>query len=111
MVKTAFADAELTKKLGLTSANSINIGRLLPQMTYYTFAANHHFAQIGQKPTIIVPSGNFGNITAGLFVKKWASRFNALLLQRMPMMWCLHILPPVIIHHEHQCKQFLMRWM
>ena len=70
MVKTAFADAELTKKLGLTSANSINIGRLLPQMTYYTFAANHHFAQIGQKPTIIVPSGNFGNITAGLFVKK-----------------------------------------
>jgi threonine synthase len=70
MVKTAFADAELTKKLGLTSANSINIGRLLPQMTYYAFAAHRHFAQIGQKPTIIVPSGNFGNITAGLFVKK-----------------------------------------
>jgi threonine synthase len=70
MVKTAFADAELTKKLGLTSANSINIGRLLPQMTYYAFAAHRHFVQTGQKPTIIVPSGNFGNITAGLFVKK-----------------------------------------
>jgi len=70
LVKTAFADAELTKKLGLTSANSINIGRLLPQMTYYAFAAHRHFVQTGQKPTIIVPSGNFGNITAGLFVKK-----------------------------------------
>jgi threonine synthase len=70
MVKTAFADAELTKKLGLTSANSINIGRLLPQMIYYAFAAHRHFTQIGQKPTIIVPSGNLGNITAGLFVKK-----------------------------------------
>lgn len=70
MVKMAFADTELTKELGLTSANSINIGRLLPQMTYYAYASHQHFLQTGKQPTIVVPSGNFGNITAGLFVKK-----------------------------------------
>ena len=70
LVKMAFADSDLTNQLGLTSANSINIGRLLPQMTYYAYASHQHFLQSGNKPTIVVPSGNFGNITAGLFVKK-----------------------------------------
>lgn len=70
MVKMAFADTELTMQLGLTSANSINIGRLLPQMTYYAYASHQHFLSTGKKPTVVVPSGNFGNITAGLFVKK-----------------------------------------
>ncbi len=70
MVKMAFADTELTMQLGLTSANSINIGRLLPQMTYYAYASHQHFLSTGEKPTLVVPSGNFGNITAGLFVKK-----------------------------------------
>jgi threonine synthase len=70
LVKIAFADSELTKQLGLSSANSINIGRLLPQMSYYAYASHQHFLSTGEKPTIVVPSGNFGNITAGLFVKK-----------------------------------------
>jgi threonine synthase len=68
LVKTAFADAELNKELFLTSANSINIGRLVPQMFYYFYA----FAQLEQPESVVfsVPSGNYGNITAGLIAKK-----------------------------------------
>ncbi len=65
MVKAAFLDADLNKKLFLTSANSINVARWLPQQFYYYFA----FKQWKQKdnpPVICVPSGNFGNICAGL---------------------------------------------
>lgn len=69
MVKSAFADKELVNKLNLTTANSINIARLLPQMIYYIYAV----AQLGKKhiPVVFsVPSGNFGNLTAGLMAKK-----------------------------------------
>ena len=67
-VKQAFADEALKKKMTLSSANSINIARLIPQSFYY-FSA---YAQIQDKskPVIFsVPSGNFGNLTAGLFAK------------------------------------------
>lgn len=69
LVKTAFVDSELTSKLNLSSANSINIARLIPQSFYYMEA----FKQIPDKnlPVVFsVPSGNLGNITAGLFAKK-----------------------------------------
>jgi threonine synthase len=69
MVKEAFADEELKEKMQLSSANSINIARLLPQAVYY-FAA---YAQLHDKSTafsISVPSGNFGNLTAGVIAKK-----------------------------------------
>ncbi len=68
LVKTAFADADLNEKLFLTSANSINIGRLVPQMFYYFYA----FAQLEDNENVVVsvPSGNYGNITAGLIAKK-----------------------------------------
>lgn len=65
LVKEAFADSELKTKYGLTSANSINIARLLPQTFYYFFA----YQQLKDKsrPFIMsVPSGNLGNLTAGL---------------------------------------------
>jgi len=67
MVKEAFLDKELNDKLVLTSANSINLARLLPQSIYY----HHSYAQLrkrGVEGDIVfcVPSGNFGNITAGL---------------------------------------------
>jgi threonine synthase len=68
MVKAAFKDPAL-KDANLTSANSINIGRLLPQITYYVHAYRE-FIQSTIKPLICVPSGNFGNLTAGLFAKK-----------------------------------------
>ena len=69
LVKKAFADQELNSKMTLSSANSINIARLLPQSFYYFNA----FARVKDKnlPTVIsVPSGNFGNLTAGLIAKK-----------------------------------------
>lgn len=68
MVKQAFLDEDL-KQLTLISANSINIGRLLPQTIYYVYLC----AQLSQnrKPIIIsVPSGNFGNLTAGIIAKR-----------------------------------------
>jgi threonine synthase len=69
LVKDAFVDKELNTKLNLSSANSINIARLIPQSFYYANA----YRQVKDKsrPLVIsVPSGNLGNITAGLFAKK-----------------------------------------
>lgn len=66
LVKQAFADEELNKKLRLTSANSINISRLIPQ-TFYYFNAYAQLRRQGEKEVVfVVPSGNFGNIAAGL---------------------------------------------
>ena len=77
LVKTAFTDEELRKKLRLSSANSINIARLLPQSFYYMYAACvvRNRAAMDNKihdPKIImvVPSGNFGNLTSGLIAKE-----------------------------------------
>ena len=65
LVKQAFADDELRKHVWLTPANSINLGRLLPQVFYYFVLAS-----LGTDPIISVPSGNFGNLTAGLIAKR-----------------------------------------
>lgn len=64
IVKQAFMDADLNAKLTLTSANSINVARWLPQQLYYFFAYQQW--QHEQPPVICVPSGNFGNICAGV---------------------------------------------
>lgn len=64
MVKRAFTDADLNAALTLTSANSINVARWLPQQLYYFFAYQQW--QHDDAPVICVPSGNFGNICAGL---------------------------------------------
>ena len=71
LVKTAFLDEDLNRKLNLTSANSINVARFLPQAFYY-FYAYAQAAKAGKAENVVVcvPSGNFGNITAGLFGKK-----------------------------------------
>jgi threonine synthase len=71
LVKSAFMDEELNAKLKLTSANSINVARFLPQSFYY-FYAYAQLKKIGKGDNVVmcVPSGNFGNITAGLFGKK-----------------------------------------
>ena len=65
MVKQAFADDELNNKLFLTSANSINVARWLPQQFYYFFAWKQ-WQDKNNPPVISVPSGNFGNICAGM---------------------------------------------
>ncbi len=69
MAKEAFNDAELRRRHRLTSANSINVGRLLPQTFYYVYAA----ARLGwsEKPVrFVVPSGNLGNLSGGLLAHK-----------------------------------------
>ena len=70
LVKNAFMDKELNEKLYLTSANSINVARFLPQAFYY-FYAYAQMKKLGKANQLVVcvPSGNFGNITAGLFGK------------------------------------------
>ncbi len=65
LVKTAFADEELHRSMNLSSANSINIGRLLPQSFYYYYAQAQLCDPLA-RPVISVPSGNFGNLTSGL---------------------------------------------
>ncbi|MCH5291564.1 MAG: threonine synthase [Treponema sp.] len=77
LVKTAFTDTELRARFRLSSANSINISRLLPQSFYYLYAAlsvqqrSPHVSKL-ENPAIIavVPSGNFGNLTSGLIAAK-----------------------------------------
>jgi threonine synthase len=69
LVKKAFLDKDLNKKLQLTSANSINIARLVPQSFYYHYA----YAQVkdqGREVVFATPSGNYGNITGGLLAKR-----------------------------------------
>mgnify|MGYP002647759411 CR=1 FL=1 len=71
LVKNAFMDEELNRHMKLTSANSINVARFLPQAFYY-FYAYAQMKKLGKADELVVcvPSGNFGNITAGLFGKK-----------------------------------------
>lgn len=73
LVKTAFLDKELNEKLALTSANSINVARFLPQAFYYfnAYARLKEMGVLEKKELVIsVPSGNFGNLTAGLFAQE-----------------------------------------
>ena len=69
LVKRAFTDETLHKKLFLTSANSINVARWLPQQFYYFFAYSQ-WEDKNNPPVISVPSGNFGNICAGLLAHR-----------------------------------------
>jgi threonine synthase len=71
LVKEAFQDPTLAAGLNLTSANSINIGRLLPQSLYYIYGGTRRSDLRGATPTLCVPSGNFGNLTAGVYAWRW----------------------------------------
>jgi threonine synthase len=70
LVKQAFADDDLRAHVWLTPANSINLGRLLPQVFYYFLIAGFGSSGNGRGPIVSVPSGNFGNLTAGLIAKR-----------------------------------------
>ncbi len=69
MVKRAFADPDL-KNFNLSSANSINIGRLLPQSVYYVYAWSRLTQTPGEDLVIVVPSGNFGNMMGSVFARQ-----------------------------------------
>ena len=72
LVKEAFADDDLRAHVWLTPANSINLGRLLPQVFYYFLLTELAFdaVEAGSGLVVSVPSGNFGNLTAGLIAKR-----------------------------------------
>jgi threonine synthase len=71
LVKQAFADDDLRTHVWLTPANSINLGRLLPQVFYYfTMMGLSQAGPHGRAPIVSVPSGNFGSLTAGLIAKR-----------------------------------------
>ncbi|HEV2132317.1 MAG TPA: threonine synthase [Longimicrobiaceae bacterium] len=69
LVKEAFADVELRERRRLTSANSINVGRLLPQMIYHAAASLRYRRRQGIEPGFIVPTGNLGNAVACLWAR------------------------------------------
>lgn len=69
LVKAAFADADLSNRYRFSSANSINIGRLLPQSIYYAQASLAHFRATGNKPSFIIPTGNLGNGLAAILAR------------------------------------------
>jgi len=69
LVKQAFDDAALREEIGLNSANSINISRLMAQICYYFEAASQLSKEQRENLVVSVPSGNFGNLTAGLLAK------------------------------------------
>jgi threonine synthase len=66
LVKQAFSDEEINSQLFLTSANSINVARWLPQQIYYLIALKQWIQHHKKQPVICIPSGNFGNICAGI---------------------------------------------
>lgn len=70
LVKAAMADPELASSHRFSSANSINIGRLLPQSTYYAEASLRHFRRTGKRPGFIIPTGNLGNAFACIMARE-----------------------------------------
>ena len=70
LVKAAMADPELSTSNRFSSANSINIGRLLPQSTYYADASLRHYRATGNKPGFIIPTGNLGNAFACIMARE-----------------------------------------
>jgi threonine synthase len=70
LVKEAFADAELRARLELSSANSINLGRLLPQLVYYAWASLALWKEHGAPASFVIPSGNLGNACACLWARR-----------------------------------------
>ena len=77
LVKRALTDGDVVRACNLTTANSINLGRLIPQITYYVWAGlllRQHIGGAGAgSPMFVVPSGNFGNLTAAVYAKHMGS--------------------------------------
>ena len=80
MVKAAMADESLTAQHRFSSANSINIGRLLPQSIYYAVASLQHYRRTGNKPGFIIPTGNLGNAFACIMAREMGLPIGAVIL-------------------------------
>ena len=80
LVKGAFQDEVLSTEKRLSSANSINVGRLLPQLTYYAAASRWYVARHGEAPGFIVPSGNLGNAVAAFYARAMGSPIREMIM-------------------------------
>ena len=80
LVKAALADDSLARDYRFSSANSINIGRLLPQATYYADASLRHYRATGNKPGFIIPTGNLGNAHACIMAREMGLPIGPLVL-------------------------------
>lgn len=80
MVKTALGDADLSSRHRFSSANSINIGRLLPQSIYYARSALAHVRRTGSRPGFIIPTGNLGNALACLLAREMGLPIGSVIL-------------------------------
>ncbi|MFT6070873.1 MAG: threonine synthase [Bacteriovoracaceae bacterium] len=80
MVKEAFSNKDLRERYNLTSANSINIGRLLPQMAYHGYSSQLFFEKTGKRPNLVIPTGNLGNGFGALWAKKMGAPIDKVLL-------------------------------
>jgi len=80
MVKAAFADTDLSARHRLTSANSINIARLLPQAAYMAWAARQAYEQNGVKPGLIIPTGNLGHGVAAIYARHMGAPWGPIVL-------------------------------
>lgn len=80
LVKSSFESEQFKTEFNLTSANSINLGRLLPQTVYYFFASVSYFNQTGRKPVFIIPSGNVGNAVGAFWALKMGAPIEKIVL-------------------------------
>lgn len=80
MVKRALNDEALQQQVPLSSANSISLGRLLPQMSYYVHAAGQHHARTGQPLNFVIPTGNLGNAMAAILARELGSPIGRIVL-------------------------------
>ncbi len=80
MVKAALGDEALSSRFRFSSANSINIGRLLPQSIYYAYASLAHYRRSGQRPGFIIPTGNLGNALACLLAREMGLPIGSVIL-------------------------------
>jgi len=80
LVKEAFADPALRERFELSSANSINLGRLLPQTLYYWAASLRIFRSHGEAASFVIPSGNLGNATACVWARKLGAPIDSIVL-------------------------------
>jgi threonine synthase len=98
LVKTAFMDKDLIARFNLSSANSINIARLIPQSFYYFYAVQQ--IETHDKPVICVPSGNYGNLTAGL----WAWKMGLPVKRFIAAANANHVVPDYLATGEYKPK-------
>ena len=80
MVKAAFSDRDLSNRHNLTSANSINIARLLPQAAYMAWAARQAYEKNGVKPGLIIPTGNLGHGVAAIWARHMGAPWGPIVL-------------------------------